>query len=145
MGRWFVRTLRKKKKKRFIDQCVKDCRRLKVFDTHVADNWGSHHWQAWWFTNYQRHLYQTHLVNCIWHFMIHKPKGSFTWADICTRISKFCCEWGRARNILTILTPPAYHLRSLGMLMSHTNLSIKNKNSYLSNISIQILISGINL
>ena len=39
-------------------------RRLKVFDTHVADNWWSRHWQAWWFTNYRRFLYRTHLVNC---------------------------------------------------------------------------------
>ena len=37
-------------------------RRLNVFDTHVVDNWWSHHWQAWWFTNYRRFLYQTHLA-----------------------------------------------------------------------------------
>ena len=41
-------------------------RRLKVFDTHVADNWWWHHWQAWWFTNYRRFWYRTLLVNWLW-------------------------------------------------------------------------------
>ena len=38
-------------------------RRLKVFDTHVAYNWWSRHWQTWRFPNYRRFLYRTLLVN----------------------------------------------------------------------------------